>query len=136
MQQEDQIIRTIEMEEAFVGLRKDGIVHVYYKRGTVITVDVQNRIYQIFHEITGGRKTPFIFEAAEYCTVTKEARDNAIATEDITPTGATVVFVHNLAYRMVAEFYYKFNKPKQPYKVSTDFQEGIDWLLSLNDSVD
>lgn len=32
MQQEDQIIRKLEIEEAFAGLRKDGIVHVYYKK--------------------------------------------------------------------------------------------------------
>ena len=132
MKQIDQIVRQIETEEAIVALRKDGIVHVYYKRGTVINVELQTSIYKIFHEITGGVRTPFIFEAGEYCSVTKEARANAIATEDITPTSATVVYVHNLAYRMIAEFYYKFNKPKQPYKVCTTFEEGIEWLLSLN----
>lgn len=131
MQQEDQIIKKIEIEEAVVGLRKDGIVHVYYKRGTVITVDVQLRMHKVFNEITGGVKSPFIYEADEYCSVTKEARDNAIATEGLTPTSSTVVCVSSLAYRLVAEFYYKFNKPKQPYKVSSDFSEGIEWLLSL-----
>lgn len=97
----------------------------------MITVNFQEKIYQVFHEITGGKKSPFIFEAAEYCTVTKEARVNAVATEDRTPTSATVVCVNNLAYRLIAEFYYKFNKPKQPYKVSADFEEGIQWLLNL-----
>lgn len=131
MKQVDQLVRKFDFTEAVVGIRKDGIVHVYYKPGTEITVTLQKKMLVIFNEITEGIKHPFIFEAAEYCTVTKEARDNAIVMEDQTPIRITAVYVTNLAHRIIAEFYYKFNRPKQPYKVVSDFNDGIEWLLKM-----
>ena len=127
-----EIIQKIENEFAIVGLRKDGIIHVYYKPNTEITVPVQITMLAVFNEITGSKKSLFIFEAAEYVTVNKEARDNAIVMESITPTAATVVFASNLAHKIIAEFYYKFNKPTQPYKVVTEFDDGVKWLLELS----
>jgi hypothetical protein len=132
MKQKEKITRLIEVQEAIVGMRTDGIVHVYYKAGTEITIELQDKMLQIFNDITGNKKCPFIFQAAEGCTVNREARDNAIAMEHKTPLKATVVFVSNLAHKMISEFYYKFNKPRQPYKVSTDFEEGIEWLLQVD----
>lgn len=128
MHQQDQIAQKFETGEAIVAKRKDGIVHVYYKPHTEITVTIQEKLHIILVEITGGEKSPVIFEAAEYCTVNKEARAHAIEMESRSPTKATVVYVTTLAHRIIAEFYYKFNKPLQPYKVVSNFQEGIDWL--------
>lgn len=131
MKQEDQLVRRIETHEAIVGLRHDGIVHVYYKPDTEITITLQEKMMVIFNEITGQKKSLFIFQAAERCSVTKDARENAIRVENETPTKATVVYVTTLAYRLIAEFYYKFNKPRQPYKVVSDFEDGIEWLLDV-----
>jgi len=136
MKEQDQLVRTIENDFAIVGLRKDGIIHVYYKPRTEITVTVQQVMLVIFHEITSGKKMPFIFQAAEYCTVDKEARENATNLEAESPLKATVVCVSSIAHRLIAEFYYKFNKPLQPYKVVTDFNEGIRWLLDVDKEID
>jgi hypothetical protein len=135
MKEQDQLVKQLETGEAIVGLRKDGIVHVYYKAGTEITVTLQIKMLAIFNEITGGKRSLFIFQAAEYCTVNKEARENAVAMENSTPTKATVVYVTTLAHRIIAEFYYKFNKPSQPYKVVSDFSAGIKWLLEVDKQV-
>ena len=131
MLEKERLLETIETEKAIVGLRDDGIYHVYYKANTEITVELQTEMHKVFEEITGGKPGYFIFQAGEYVSVTSEARVNAVKTEDNSYTCATVVYVNNLAYRLVAEFYYKFNKPKQPYKVASDFNKGIQWLLDL-----
>lgn len=136
MKQEDKVVRRIETNEAVVGLRNDGIVHVFYKPNTEITITLQEKMLVIFNEITERKKSLFIFEAAEHCTVTADARENAVYMESSTPTKATVVFVSNLAYRIIAEFYYKFNKPLQPYKVVSDFQNGIEWLLEVDKEIE
>jgi hypothetical protein len=136
MKEQDQIIRKIENDFAIVGLRKDGIVHVYFKPHTELTVTVQEVLLVIYNEICEGRKRPFIFQAGEYCTVTKEARDNTANLEPISPTKASVVYVNTLAHRLIAEFYYKFNKPLQPYKVVSEFQDGISWLLEVDKEID
>lgn len=134
--QKEKLVNTIETDKAIVGLREDGIYHVYYKPNTEITVELQAEMHKIFRELTGGKKGYFIFQAGEYVSVTSEARINAVKTEEDSYTCATVVYVNNLAYKLIAEFYYKFNKPKQPYKVSSDFNKGIQWLLDLRKEVE
>ena len=135
MEQKDQIVRLIENRYAITGLRRDGIVHVYYKTGVEINLELQLEMKAVFLDVTGGRKHPFIFQSGSDVTVTKEARDHAIEMELSTPINRTVVFVQNLAHKIIAEFYYKFNKPVNPYKVVSDFQEGIDWLLEVEQEI-
>lgn len=129
MKQTDQLVHTIELPESIIGLRKDGIMHLYYKPHTEITMDYQDRQLKVMMEISGGIKRPAIYEAGEYVTVGREAREHAIELEKITPTLCKVVYVETLAHKIISEFYYKFNKPKQPYRVFTDFDAGIEWLL-------
>lgn len=136
MKEQDQLVRKIENDFAIVGMRKDGIVHVYFKPHTVLTVTVQEVLLVVYHEITGGKKHPFIFQAGEYCSVSKEARDNAANIEHQSPAKASVVYVNTLAHKLIAEFYYKFNKPAQPYKVVSEFSDGIRWLLEVNKEID
>lgn len=136
MLQKQMLVKSVETDEAIVGLRADGIIHVFYKSGTVIDLDLQDRVGKILQEIAGGMDRPCIYEAEENVTVTKEARDNAIQLEDVVPQSCSVVYVNNLAYKLVAQFYYKFNKPRKPYKVMTDFGEGIAWLLATQAEID
>lgn len=136
MKEQDQLVRKIENDFAVVGLRKDGIVHVYFKPHTELTVTLQEILLVIYDEITGGVKMPFIFQAAEYCSVSKEARDNTAHLESQSPIKATVVYVNTLAHKLIAEFYYKFNKPLQPYKVVSEFSDGIRWLLEVSKEID
>lgn len=136
MKQTDQLIRTIEMEESIIGLRKDGIMHLHYKPYAEITVEQQGRQLMAMKELCGGKKRPMIYQAAEYVTVGREARENAIAREEETPILCNVVYVQSLAHKMIADFYYRFNKPRQPYKVVSEFAEGIRWLLQISREID
>lgn len=136
MKEQDQLIRKIENDFAIVGMRKDGIVHVYFKPHTELTVTVQEVLLVVYNEITGGEKHPFIFQAGEYCTISKDARENAGKIEHLSPAKASVVYVNTLAHKLIAEFYYKFNKPVQPYKVVSEFSDGIRWLIQVNREID
>ncbi len=55
--------------------------------------------------------------------------------EDLTPISCTVVYVNNLAYKIIADFYMKFNKPKNPYKVFNKFENGVKWLQTQRESL-
>ncbi len=134
MNQPERLVRKIELPESIIGLRDDGILHVYYKPYTEITPEYQARQLKTLNEISDG-KHPAIYEAGEYVTVTSEARSNAIRLEAISPTLCKVVFVRSLSQKLIAQFYYQFNKPKQPYKVFDDFQQGIEWLHQTWDSM-
>ena len=69
--------------------------------------------------------------AAENVNITKEARDNAVKIEDQSSLGASAVIVNNLAYKLIANFYMRFNKPKRPFKTFSNEKDAIEWLLTL-----
>ncbi|MBK7817490.1 MAG: hypothetical protein IPJ60_07930 [Sphingobacteriaceae bacterium] len=121
-------LKQIVLPEGIVTLKTDGIVYVKYAVDTTVDLDVQARMLDAFNEITEKKLTPFLFEAEDGVTVTKEARDNAIVMEESTPCKATAVLVQNIAYAMIANFYVKFNKPKRPFKVFNKKNEAIEWL--------
>lgn len=128
MKQSEHLIKTIDDPDFVLGLRGDGIVHVYYKSNTVIDVDMQDRIRVAAFKLTNDVKHPCLFEAGDYVSLTKEARANAIKKEDDFPASASAVLVQNLAYKMIADFYYKVHKPKQAFKVFRNIDEAIEWL--------
>lgn len=114
-----------------VSLKSDGIVYVFFRPETEIDVEFQEILINAYHKVTGGKKHPFLFEAADNVSVTKEAREKAILIENRSTVGATAILVDNIANALMANFYLKFNKPKHPYKVFRDRQEAVKWLLSL-----
>lgn len=132
MKNRNLLIKEIETDDAIVGMRKDGILHVYFKDDFELDVAAQYRLLKVYKEIVGQQKIPFIFEAGSGVTVTKEARDNAIKLETEAPMGSCVVVANNSAYMLIANFYYKFNKPSIPYKVTKDFEKGIEWLRTTS----
>jgi hypothetical protein len=125
------VLEFIEHEKVTVSKRSDLIIHVEFKPNTEITVEFQDELVAMYNQLTGGKKSLFIFEGGEFVSITKEARENAITIEDNTPTRASAIVVRNLAQKIVADFYYKINKPKQPFKVFWSFEKGIIWLQSL-----
>ncbi len=130
MKQPERLVKIIEDPEFILGLRDDGIVHVYYKSNTIIDVDMQNKVRDNAFKLTNDKKHPCLFEAGDYVSLTKEARANAIKNEDDFPALASAVLVQNLAYKMIADFYYKVHKPKQAFKVFRNIDEAIEWLKS------
>lgn len=116
------------MPEASIALRDDGIIHVSFVTGTEITVEIQMKLLDAYNEFTGNQKRKFVFEGGEFVSISKEAMENALLIEEKAPMGITAVVIRNLAQKLVAEFYYKVRKPKQPYKVFKDFDKAIAWL--------
>jgi hypothetical protein len=125
------IIKEIKLPEATLSLREDGIVRVLYHDNTTLDVPLQLRMADAFNEITGGKKSFFIFEAGENVIVTKEARNNALKLEDVTPILASAVIAHNLAYRIIANFFIKVQKPKGQYKVVANMEDALSWLKTI-----
>lgn len=127
MNSRDSLLREIEIDEGIFGMRKDGILQAYLKDGTELDVALQMKMLDIYDDLTKKVKTPFIFEANPSVTVTKEARDNAISLEKQSPMGSCAVVVKTTAHLLIANFYYKFNKPTIPYKVFKDFDKAVEW---------
>jgi len=128
---EPRTISEIIIEEAVISLKSDGIIYVYINSNVEINLELQMRMYGLYHQITGGKLTPFLFKAGEAVSVTKEARDNALKIEETSPCKAMGVIANNIAYRLIANFYLKVNKPKRPYRIFSNEQEAVEWLKTL-----
>lgn len=126
-------LKTIEIPEAIIHLRSDMIIHIIYKEGVVIDIPVQERVLEKFNELCNGKKLPFLFDAMDHVSVTKEAKINAVEMELKTPVLATAVFAKSLAYKLIADFYLKINKPKTPFKVFRKKEDAIKWLLTFHE---
>ena len=125
------VIKEIDSKEANIALKANGIVYVLFKDDCVLDVDLQFRLLDSYNEITKGKLTRFIFLAAENVTITKEARDNATSLESISPLGASAAVVTNLAYKLIANFYMRLNKPKRPFKTFSNEEDAVEWLQSI-----
>jgi hypothetical protein len=90
------------------------------------------RLLEHYHDMTGGKLMPFIVMAAENVSITKEARDNAVKIEDVSMIGASAVIATSLPYKLIANFYLKFNKPKRPFKVFSNEDDAVAWLQTLS----
>ena len=128
MFQPEQIIVFIENDQVTVGRRQDDIIHVCFKPNTEITVDLQKELVEMYLKMTDGKKGYFVFEGGEFVSITREARANAILIEEQTPVICSAVVVRNLAQKIIADFYYMVDKPKNPYKVFHQFEKAIEWL--------
>ena len=117
-----------------VGLRDDGIIHVYFKPYCEIDIETQVRILNACLKLRQKDSWhPVIFEGGEFISLSKEARKNAISIEKKQPAICFVLFVQNAAQRLLTNFYYKLNEPIKPLRIVKNFQEGIDWCLEMKE---
>lgn len=120
--------KKIEIPEAIIHCRADGIIHVAFKEKADVDVALQNRLLKIYLEICADGKRPFIFSALNDVNFTKEARENSIKMEPFFPGSATALVADSVAYRLIANFYLKINKPKTPNRIFKDVPSAVEWL--------
>lgn len=82
---------------------------------------------EIYWQITKVKR-PFIFSADEFTSITNEARKNAKSMEPFVPNFASTFVVRNLAQRIIADYYLKFDRPGIPYKVVTKIEDAVKWI--------
>lgn len=117
----------IETQIAIISVDENGIGFQYFKDNTILDVPEQMENLEAIIKVTGNKPTPFVIYAGKNVIITKDARDNAIPLESKSPINASAIVVQNLAYRLIAEFFIKVQKPKNPYKIFTDKESAIEW---------
>jgi hypothetical protein len=123
-------LKEINTPEARIKLRSDGIVHVHYKKNVVIDSETQVSMRAHFQELAPGKRLKYIFSADAGVTFTKEARENSVNSQHDSPIAAYAILANNVAYRIIANFYLKVNKPRVPYKMFAEMEEAEKWLHS------
>ncbi len=118
---------TTKTKDYKVELRVDGIIHVHYNAGTKVTVETLKELQQVYAQIT-TIKRPFIFTGDEFVSITTDARRYAAEMDQTNPSLGHVFVAKNLAQKILAQYYFKFNRPKHPLKVVGSFEEGIHYI--------
>ena len=124
-------VKELDFPEVNLQLKSNDTVYVTFKDNCNLDIPLQMRLLDYYYDITDGKLMHFMFFAAENVSLSKEARDNAVKIEDQSMLGATAVVVDTLAYKLIANFYLKFNKPKRPYQVFSKEEDAIKWLKTI-----
>jgi len=125
------IIKEFDFPEVNIQRKSNDIVYVTFKDDCNLDIDLQMRLLNHYNDITENKLMLFVFMAAENVSITKEARDNAVKIEDISMIGASAVIATSLPYKLIANFYLRFNKPKRPFKVFSEEEEAVKWLKTI-----
>lgn len=124
-------INEIDLPEVNIQRKSNDIIYVLFKDNCTLDIDLQMRLLEQYNKIAENKLMSFIFMAAENVSITKEARDNAVKIEDISMIGSSAVVVTSLPYKLIANFYLRFNKPKRPFKVFSNEEEAVKWLKTM-----
>jgi hypothetical protein len=85
-----------------------------------------------FVERNGGGKFYNIFEFGSFSDLEPEIREWSADPKGNKYTLADAIVVTNLAQKMMADFYVRFNKPPKPTKVFSSFEKAVQWIKTLN----
>jgi hypothetical protein len=127
----EDIVKTISLPSMSVSLCKQGVIYVRYLEGQVIDVKEKIQEKKALQEIASGKKHPVLISFESYVTITKEAKEYSVLIEMEQPFLAVAILVENLAYQLMADFYFKFYKPKIAYKVFKSEEKAVEWLKEM-----
>jgi hypothetical protein len=121
------IFPSIETSNAIISIDEEGIGHQYFKDNSILDIPEQLENLEAIIKVTKNKPTPFVTTAGKNIIITKDARESAIKLEQKSPINANAIVVQNLAYRLIADFFIKVQKPKIPYKIFTNKENAYEW---------
>ena len=122
------IIKKSETDFAVVSLGEDQIVRVMFKKKAEITQESFHILFDVFRDMISGVPYAYIYYAEDgSATVTDDGRRFAKDEEFSFPKICNAVIVTNLAHKLIANFYLKFNKPNYPFKVFSKMADALKW---------
>ncbi|MBC7863472.1 MAG: hypothetical protein IAF38_10885 [Bacteroidia bacterium] len=108
-----------------------GIILVHFKSKSVITVEEQAVNFAAHLKFSGGKAHCILYTADEFVNFTPEARQRSKELEPEINFLAAAGLTKNLAYKIVADFYVRFNKPQKPFKNFSDEKKALEWLRTF-----
>ena len=123
-------MRKIELEKATVAIEND-IIHIHLKSGQEIELSDAVFIVEAMGKLGDGKKYPILIDAGEFSSIDKEARIFSATAESNLYTLADAIAYCNIAQKLLANFYVKYNKPLVPTRVFANKAEAVDWLKTF-----
>ena len=130
-----QVIREIDLGFAKLQLFDPEMVRIEMMGDLVIGVKEAREINDTIGLLSENKETLVLMLADELTQFDSEAREFSASREGTRYTIADAIVVKNLAQRLLADFYLKFNKPKKPSKIFSTEKEAVLWLFSLKQGI-
>ena len=122
-------LKRIELDKAFIELIEGNISVLEFKQDVVIELRDAIEINKAIYSMVKGQSFLSLIDARVYGSITADAREffaKDELTKDIRIAEAFVIV--NLPTRLFAKFYIKINKPANPIKIFSDFDDAKIWL--------
>lgn len=106
---------------------EEGIFRMYYKPLKELNLPIAKQLVKDRIEFMNGQAYPSFFDIQKVESSTKEARDY-MANEGNELIVASAILVSSPVLRMMANFFIKVNKPKNPTQMFTSEEQALKWL--------
>lgn len=131
LQRNNHILEVIESDVSITSLLEGDIIHIHFKENSEINSKDIDQLMKLYNHWLKDEKKYFLISSGLYSSVTKEAREFCDFIEKGNNAAGIAVFTENLSFRLLANFYNTFYKPKSPYKVFDNKEKALNWLTSL-----
>jgi len=125
---EAKLIIEKEFNIALLRIYDNQIFHIYFFSGGHITMSFIEEIYA-FHRDFGPKIYKNLFEFESHVDLDPEVRVWASAPDGNKFTIADALVINNLAHRLLASFYLRYNKPIKPTRIFYNKDKALNWLL-------
>jgi hypothetical protein len=120
----------IELEYVTI-IYKAPVIHMIFNEGAELGVPEIRELIANAELLSEKKPYVVLSDATLKMDVTYEGRRLATKTKEAPFHRGTAVLVKNVFYQYAATLFSKFDKPEFPYRVFTNEQDAIKWLLQL-----
>lgn len=106
----------------------DGIVYLRLLEGADFDLAALKEQMQAQQELVGADDYAVLVDATNHVSISKEARDHMSAYQNPKRKATALLTRHNLAMRIMANFYMSVHKPAIPTKMFHEEEEAVRWL--------
>lgn len=124
------LIDELDIGPMIYRLYEGRIFHAIVKKGEKVSMEMTVKGYDFLDKHGGGRFYN-IYEFESFAEMDPEVREWAAETSGNNYTYVDALVISNLAQKIIANFYLKFNKPASPTKIFTSVDKAYEWILSV-----
>jgi len=122
------VVKSIKLNVADAYLLSSGLVYLKFKDDQTINVQDRLDLAQAIEDLADGQRRKVLIQTGERSSITPEARKLDINKRVEAHVIKEALIITTLGIRISATFYYKFRKPKFPFKVFAKYDEALKWL--------
>ena len=117
-----------DLPTASFEIHENSLIVMTIKHDVVLDVEdvIHNR--EAVLKLTGTKMMVMLIKADGQVNITKEAREESAKPQYLEYLNAMAIVSDLLAYKIIGNFFIKFNKPAKPTRFFNNYNKAIEWL--------